>query len=101
MLKYSQQVPLKEGLTEVDILKFVVDGVAKDVEGGKWEVLAMGLAVVLLPWFVVELSPSPGGIVALLPAEAVVVEGEGLPVGGEVDFSSTVGCPCVRAGELS
>ncbi|TRZ12665.1 hypothetical protein HGM15179_014424 [Zosterops borbonicus] len=64
----------------------------------EWEVLAVGSAV-LMPWLVVELSPSPGGLVAVLPAGAVA--GEGLPVGGEVavtSVTSTGGCPCVRVG---
>lgn len=85
VFKYSQQVAVKGGLADVDLLRLVVDGVAKDVEGREWEVLAMGSAV-LNSWFMVELS-SAGGVVALLPAEAV--EGEGLPVG------DAVGVTCV------
>lgn len=87
----GEQVPV--GLTDVGVLRLVMDAVAKDVEGREWEVLAVGLAV-LVPWFVVELSPSPGGIVALLPAEAMLT---GLPVGDEVAVTSSVGWPCVRA----
>lgn len=162
----GKQVPVKEGLTDVDVLRLVGDGVAKDGEGREWEVLAVGSAVVLLPWFMVEFSPSPGGdtpselplhaavvgvvsvlpsppsilvvegdgrdmygrewevptlgsaviplpwsmvelssspgeIVALLPREALVTEGEGLPVGDGVAVPCPVGCPCVRAVELS
>lgn len=72
MLKYSQQVPVE--LTDVGVLRLIMDGIAKDVEGREWEVLAVGSAV-LVPWFVVELSPSPGGIVALLPAAELFTVG--------------------------
>lgn len=94
MLEYSQQVPV--GLTDVGVLRLVMDGVAKDVEGREWKVLAVGSAV-LIPWFVVELSPSPGGIMALL----LLTGGEGLPGADEVAVTSSVGWPRVRAVEAT
>lgn len=95
-----KQVPVEEGLTDVDVRRFVVDGVAKEVEGREWEVLAVGSGDVI-PWFTVELSPSPGGVVALLPTEAMVTGGKGLPVGDGVAITPSVGCPWVGAVGVS
>ena len=77
----------------------VVERVASDETGRERDVLALGSGVVLLPWFVVALSPLPGGVVSRLAAEAVA--GKGLPVEGEVAPVSAVACSCVRVPEVS
>lgn len=79
----------------------IVEGDTRDVAARDWEVLTLGSVVVPLPWFMVELSPSPGGIMALLATEAVVTEAKGLPMEDEVAVTSAVGCPHVRDAEVS
>ncbi|GAB0178270.1 mitochondrial enolase superfamily member 1 [Grus japonensis] len=79
----------------------VVKGVASDRAERAEGVLALGSAVVLLPWFGVGLSPSAGGVVARLAAEAMAALGKGLPVEEKVALASTVACPGVRGLEVS
>ncbi|GAB0178274.1 mucin-4-like [Grus japonensis] len=79
----------------------VVEGVASDRAERAEGVLVLGSAVVLLPWFGVGLSPSAGGVVARLPAEAMAALGKGLPVEEKVALASTVACPGVRGLEVS
>ena len=69
--------------------------------GRERDVLALGSAVVPLPWFMVGLTPSLGGVVARLVTEAVAMVGKGLPVEDEVALAPIVACPCVRGLEVS
>lgn len=65
------------------------------------EVFALGSVVVLLPWSVMALLPSLGGVVAWLAPEAVGTAGRRVPVEDEVFPASTVTCPCVSGLEVN